>query len=528
MAMGVLRTVSRYGRPNRKSVSALIQWAGPVFFGLFSWSATAQPPDDTKMTFLAAGANPPMSGESLSHHGLAIELLEAALELAPQTILYDVTWEADRESQRSIVLNSGSQVLGVPFFQPDCSAASASSLCTRLHFSDPLIRLPVMLFVKEGHEFEFDSDADILGRTLCRPEDYPTDDLDGYGRRWLSENRVELVIEDSVGACFARLSSGGVDAVAVDLFLGAHAIREMKMQYEVFPLERPLSHRSLHVVAAREYPFGSDYVDLINSGLARLKEGERYQQIVTRHLDALLPEVDADRTPPEARRMSPVSEGEFHLSYALDSFGGLLGYITPDHSASLPPAVTSVEVTDGRQTEIPIAELNRTVPLRDPRPEERAAVAVLSSELGVITSPRPLARPDDLVALAAPAQANRPSALVARRTTSTTAAAPTQRPVTSHSSGPRPSSSTSTRTTTRTTNVVQRRAGEAIRVVGVFDLGRETWGLVRLPNGDIREFRPGQRVGGVTIESINGRSIRVRSGTGSQTLQTGDAIAFRR
>ena len=524
MVMSALHIVSGSEVLNPMRFSALRNWVVPVFLGICAWPAAAQTPDDPEITFLASGANAPMSGESLPHYGMAIELLEAALELAPQTVSHEVTWESDRDIQRATVLNSASQVLGVPFFQPDCSAVSASSLCTRVQFSDPLIRLPVMLFVQEGREFEFDSDADIIGRTLCRPEGYPIDDLDGYGRRWVSERRVEVVSEDDVEACFARLSSGGVDAVAVDLFLGAQTIRDMKLQYEVFPLERPLSHRSLHVVAAREFPHGREQLDLINAGLARLKEGELYQDIVTRHLDALLPEVDVDRAQTEDRRLSPVTDGEFYLSDVLETYDGLVGYVTPDHAVALPPAVSSIVSTDESHAETPIAELDRFDPRIDPHPEERVAEAVPRIDLGVITSPRPLVRPDDLVAHAAPAQRPRTPAVVMRRATGNIATGSSQRSVPSPNSERRAAVALSP----RVTPPAQRQTEGAIRVVGVFDLGRETWGLVRLPNGDIREFRPGQRIGGVTIESINGRSIRVRSGTGPRTLRTGDSIAVRR
>ena len=74
-------------------------------------------------------------------------------------------------------------------------------------------------------------------------------------------------------------------------------------------------------------------------------------------------------------------------------------------------------------------------------------------------------------------------------------------------------------------NTSSRAVPEAVVVVGVFDLGQETWGLFSLPNGEIRELRPGQSIGGVVIESISGRSVRVQSRAGSKTLRAGDSIA---
>ena len=564
-------------------------------------SAAAQAQGNAEINFLAADANAPMSGQDLPQQGMVIELLEEALALAPRAVSHEVTWDPDRDSQLATVLDASSEVLGVPFFQPDCSAASASSLCTRLHFSEPLIRLPVMLFVRKDREFKFENDADVLGRTLCRPADHPTDDLDGYGRRWLSGNRVDLVRANNLTTCFELLNGGGVEAVAVDLFVGAHAIQEMGLRYDVVPLERPLSHQSLHVVTARDFPQGREQIDLIDAGLARLKKDPRYQEIVSRHLEAFLtgpedvgaPSADSQvsaapedlplRQEPEAEQADAVNEVQQTSAVAevqtttavpeeqqanatlesqqataapedqlasvepetalpetvvpefdgLANFQHLSEYVTPDHQVALPPIPSATEeeeivilaapdVAEAEAAPLEVAALDVVAPDEaDPEPETRVAAATPEVSIDVTSSPRPIARPGNLIALAMAARADDAPTPVLQEEVIETAASTSERRGTLFGLRRRGSDDTTPRNASLTT----RQPSESIVVVGVFDLGQETWGLFSLPSGEIRELRPGQAIGGVAIESIQGRSITVQSGAGPRTLRAGDSIS---
>lgn len=117
-----------------------------------------------------------------------------------------------------------------------------------------------MLFRRSDGDFTYDSDADLLGRRLCRPAGYFTHDLDRADRRCLAEGKVTLVQVESPEACFAALMAGEVDAVMVNVFLGASKAVSMGLRGRVVPLDGPLLREALHVVISRTHWRGTTHL----------------------------------------------------------------------------------------------------------------------------------------------------------------------------------------------------------------------------------------------------------------------------
>ena len=144
--------------------------------------------------------------------------------------------------------------------------------------------LPIQLFVRTDASFEFNEDADIEGKTLCRPKGYYTHDLDADGRNWLKDGKITLVQLESPDACFMALAAGEVDAVPENLFLGADRILALELRGKIGPLERPLSTETLHVIVSKKHWRGTTFLFRINAGLDAIKASGRYETIVNRHL----------------------------------------------------------------------------------------------------------------------------------------------------------------------------------------------------------------------------------------------------
>lgn len=89
---------------------------------------------------------------------------------------------------------------------------------------------------------------------------------------------------DSPQACFDELLAGRVDAVTLNVFLGASTIDEMGLRGQVVPLDKPLSVEGLHVIISKKHWRGTTHLYRFNAGLAALKETDRYRTIVTKHL----------------------------------------------------------------------------------------------------------------------------------------------------------------------------------------------------------------------------------------------------
>ncbi|MEL6691060.1 MAG: transporter substrate-binding domain-containing protein, partial [Pseudomonadota bacterium] len=100
----------------------------------------------------------------------------------------------------------------------------------------------------------------------------------------LADGRIRLEQPATPAACFDLLMQGRVDAVALNEFTGWTTISDMGLQAAVTPLAKPLSVEGLHVVISKRHWRGTTHLYRVNAGLAKLKETDRYDQIVSRHL----------------------------------------------------------------------------------------------------------------------------------------------------------------------------------------------------------------------------------------------------
>lgn len=241
---------------------------------------------DAEINLLAAGDLAPFVGRNLPQMGLFPELVTTALDQSPSPVSHAVSISNDRAEQIAL-LGSAEFDMGFPHARPDCAAAPETRLCRGFHFSDPLMDVPMMLFVRADRQFAFEADADLHGKSLCRPEGVFTHDLDEGGRRWIADGKITLVTAPDVTGCFDKVLAGEVDAVSVDLFVGGSAVLENGWREQVVPLERPVSLVGLHVIISKSHWRGTTHLYRLNAGIARLKQEGRYEEIVSRHLALL-------------------------------------------------------------------------------------------------------------------------------------------------------------------------------------------------------------------------------------------------
>lgn len=247
--------------------------------------ATPLRKETAEMNLLTGGNYAPFTDPSLPGQGLVTELVNAALELAPSPVSYAVTWEDDWSQHLFPMLNSKEFDMGFPWSKPDCEADPTHERCVNFHFSDPLVVVPTMLFVRSGGGMSYDSDADVVGKTLCRPKGYYTHDLDRADRRWLSEDKITLLQPEAPSDCIRMVAQGQADAAALNLFVGAEAIVAADAREQVEPLEKPLSESGLHVIISKTHWRGTSHLYRVNAGLKKLRESGRFEEIMSRHLE---------------------------------------------------------------------------------------------------------------------------------------------------------------------------------------------------------------------------------------------------
>lgn len=254
--------------------------------------AVVRKPDPTPLIqedagiMLVTGSNyAPFNDQNWPGNGMAYELVNAAFEAAPSPLSFSITWENDWSKHLFPMLDSKQFDMGFPWLRPDCEADPQNERCVNFHFSDPVFDILVLLYTKTDTAFEFETDADVLGKTLCRPSGYFTHDLDSADRQWLAKELVPLVQAESPDDCFQLLMDGQVDAVTLNEFLRAAKIREMGLSNTIEPLTRPISSQNLHVIISKRHWRGTTNLYRFNAGLEKLKQTARYDEIVSRHLD---------------------------------------------------------------------------------------------------------------------------------------------------------------------------------------------------------------------------------------------------
>jgi polar amino acid transport system substrate-binding protein len=239
---------------------------------------------DAELTLVTASNYAPFTDWNWPGHGMATELVNAALEESPSPVPYAIVWEDNWSKHLHPMLDEKQVDMGFPWFRPDCENNPTHARCVDFHFSDPLVDLVILLFARTDGSMTFESDADVIGKTLCRPAGYFTHDLDTPDRQWLSKGLITFVQPVTPDDCFNMLATGQVDAVAVNEFLGVEKMFELGLSERIAALQRPLSIQGMHVIISKKHWRGTTHLYRLNAGLATLKQSDRYNEIVSRHL----------------------------------------------------------------------------------------------------------------------------------------------------------------------------------------------------------------------------------------------------
>jgi polar amino acid transport system substrate-binding protein len=241
---------------------------------------------------LTAGDYQPFTDRALPAGGMITEIVNTALatlQTEAQGPGYQISWVNDWSSHLNPLLASKTFDMGFPWFKPNCDEydqldAPARFRCDKFFFSKPVFEILVLFFATNDNQFQFTSDADVLGARLCRPTGYFTFDLDKKGRNWVKDEKVSLIRPQTVEECFQMLSRGEVDAVTLNEFTGRAAVKKLNMDRQIRVIERPVSLLNLHVIIAKTHPRARTYLHYINSSLTFLRESGVYEQIVDKHL----------------------------------------------------------------------------------------------------------------------------------------------------------------------------------------------------------------------------------------------------
>ena len=217
---------------------------------------------------------------SVSNGRMVAKLVDAALS-ENNDISHKITWINDWSAHLNPLLATHSFDVGFPWLKPDCAANASDLRCSQFLFSDPIYEISMMLFVNAASPMSFNSDADMVGKKVCRPSGYFTHDLDHNGRNWLAEEKIELKQPGSVQQCFRMLLQNQVDAVAVNEYTGRTIVKSMKLEDQVSVLDStPLSIESVYALVHNQHPRAEELISQVNQSIKASQSSGSYQQIL--------------------------------------------------------------------------------------------------------------------------------------------------------------------------------------------------------------------------------------------------------
>ena len=241
--------------------------------------------DDADIKLVTGSNYAPFTDQDWPNNGMMFELVNAAFEEAPSPLPFSIVWENDWSKHLFPMLDSKQVDMGFPWYRPNCEAEPQNERCANFHFSKSVFDILVLIYVNAETPFDFDKDEDLFGKTICREKGYFTHDLDGPDRRWVTDGKITLVRADTTDDCFRMVAAGDVDAVSVNEFLGTGKLKELSLQEKVVALERPVGTQGLHVVISKRHWRGTTNLYRFNAGLEQLKKTDRYDAIVSRHME---------------------------------------------------------------------------------------------------------------------------------------------------------------------------------------------------------------------------------------------------
>lgn len=238
-----------------------------------------------RIDILTAGDFWPFADQALPGGGLLTDVVQAAMEAADPEQGFAIHWVNDRASHHEPLLSNALLDMGFPWSRPDCEVAPDRPRCETLMFSSPLFEVLVLLFTDKTRPLTVENEADMQGKTLCRPSGYSTNIFDQNGRNWLRDKVISLKVAASPEGCFRLLIEGEVDGVVLNEFLGHQKIKALGIEDRIAPLQgQPISVDTLHMVAHTAHPEGKTALGVFDAGLAKIRANGTYQRILDEHM----------------------------------------------------------------------------------------------------------------------------------------------------------------------------------------------------------------------------------------------------
>ncbi|MFL1407301.1 substrate-binding periplasmic protein [Marinobacter sp. M1N3S26] len=233
----------------------------------------AIPATHARTITLSTGEWPPYFDSSLDNHGLLAQIISEAYGNVGISVDYSfLPW-----SRALSMAHHGN-------YDGSAAWSCTPSRSDDFHFSQPILPLYYVFFVRKGSQFHWQEIDDIKGLTIGLTQDY------AYGDQLTSAVDRGLVNTDMTASDesnFRKLRAGRIDLFPMDPLTGLQMIDQLFSEAEARQLTyhpRPIHQASYHLIFSRQQDNGGELARQFNQGLETLRVSGRLDEILDSQL----------------------------------------------------------------------------------------------------------------------------------------------------------------------------------------------------------------------------------------------------
>ena len=230
----------------------------------------------------------PFTDHTEANGGMMTEVTRTALSRVLADEEYQIDFVKDWSAHLEPLLSDVAYDFSIAWFKPNCSVLpklgeNSRLRCEKHAWSDPLFEMLTGYFVRTNDPNKPQTHADVMGKTICRPEAYATYMLEEYD---LVEPAINLFRPVRWEECFQALVDGQVDIVLVSTTVADDMIAQMGIGAQVEEVPQLAYVTTMHAVTSINNPRKEEQLEVINAGLRQIREDGTWFEIVQRHLIA--------------------------------------------------------------------------------------------------------------------------------------------------------------------------------------------------------------------------------------------------
>jgi phage tail protein X len=245
----------------------------------------ADQPYRPPMKLVTANDWKPFADETLMGGGIYVRMATTALNRAGNDIEHKISFVDDWGSHIDILLPTNAFDISIAWSKPDCTQIDklgefAVKMCTEFEFSVPIYEVAYSYHTLIDSPFAgARAFSDYVGARICRPEGWPTSDLEVEG---LAEPVVTFVRPKSPKECAEMLLAGEVDLYSIEVETSTANFEELDATDRVELNPALATFNTHHFVTSKSNPRGREYIAMMNRGIEEMRaSGEWYDVVAT-------------------------------------------------------------------------------------------------------------------------------------------------------------------------------------------------------------------------------------------------------